>query len=180
MATLIDLGSRDDAGTLRVVVETPKGSIAKLKYNPRFGTFELQRFISNAGYPYDWGFVPSTLAQDGDPLDAMVIHDGHTWPGVVIPCVAIALLRLSELKIGEAESRRNDRVIAMPAPSLRAGSQSALGPELRAQLEQFFVATGELANKRVSLEGWGNESEAAEAVARASQAYDARGKQPAV
>jgi inorganic pyrophosphatase len=175
MANLIDLGCHDDEGNLRIVVETPKGSIAKLKYNARWGTFELQRFISRVGYPYDWGFVPATLASDGDPLDAMVIHDGHTWPGVVIPCVAIALLKLTEVKAGETESKRNDRLIALPAPSLAEGSRVELGAETRVLLEQFFVATGQLAKKRVSVEGWGNESEAAEAVARASRAYEAKG-----
>jgi inorganic pyrophosphatase len=176
MANLVDLGCRDDEGNLRIVVETPKGSLAKLKYNPLWGTFELQRFISSGGYPYDWGFVPSTLAQDGDPLDAMVIHEGQTWPGVVIPCVALALLRLNEVKAGETHGRQNDRLMVAPAPSLLRRTSIELGPQVRAQLEQFFVATGELANKRVSLNGWGNESEVAEAVARASQAFDAKAR----
>jgi inorganic pyrophosphatase len=94
---------------------------------------------------------------------------------VVIPCVGVALLRVSEVKVGQTESRQNDRLIAVPAPSLAEGKRIEVGAEERALLEQFFVATGELARKRVSVEGWGNESEAAEAVARAAQAYDAIG-----
>jgi inorganic pyrophosphatase len=176
MANLIDLSYRDDDGNLRVVVETPKGSLAKLKYNVLWGTFELQRFISSTGYPYDWGFIPGTLAQDGDPLDAMVIHEGQTWPGVVIPSVAVALLRLSEVKVGETESRRNDRVIAVPAPNLENSPRVEISPNIRARLEQFFVATGELARKRVSIHGWGNESEVATAVAQAARAFDAKAR----
>lgn len=176
MTHLIDLSSRDDAGNLRIVIETPKGSVAKIKYNPSFAAFELQRFISASGYPYDWGFVPGTIAADGDPLDAMVIHDGHTWPGVIIPSLSIGLLKLVEAKAGETETRRNDRLIAVPVASLAAGAHIELRPEIRALLERFFLATGELAHKRVSIEGWASESEVADALARATEAYDAKRK----
>ena len=176
MANLIDLDCRDQAGNVRIVIEARKGSTAKLKYNPRLDRFELQRFISNAGYPYDWGFVPSTLAQDGDPLDAMVIHDGHTWPGVIIPSVAIALLRLTETKEGATESRRNDRLIAIPVSALSRGAPAEVEPAVRDVLERFFVATGQLAKKRISLEGWGDEAEALAALTMASQAYGVQAK----
>jgi len=176
MANLMDLDSRDQAGNLRIVVEAPKGSIAKLKYNPRLEAFELQRFIADAGYPYDWGFVPSTLAADGDPLDAMVLHHGHTWPGVIIPSVAIALLRLTESKAGESESKRNDRLIAVPVSTLARGTASELTSPIRDSLEKFFVATGELAKKRVSIEGWGDEAEALAALSQAAQAYSWKAK----
>jgi len=174
MFNLSDLEYRDEDGNLRIVIETPKGSIAKLKYSPSLGTFELQRFIASAGYPYDWGFVPSTLAQDGDPFDAMVIHDGHTWPGVIIPSVAIALLRVTETKAGEPEKRRNDRLIAAPAAAFSRGTPVEVLPPTRALLEQFFVATGELAKKQVTVEGWGDEVEALAALTRASEAYSAK------
>jgi len=174
MANLIHLACRDDQGQLRIVVETPKGSPAKIKYDPELQVFELQRFLAGARYPYDWGFVPSTLAEDGDPLDAMVLFDGHTWPGVVIPAVGIGLLKLRESKADEAQPRRNDRVIAVPAARTRGHAPSQLATETRTLLEQFFVATGELANKRVSIEGWGDESEVTDAVQRAAAAYDAK------
>jgi len=176
MPNLNELGCRDDEGNLNMVVETPKGSVVKLKYSASLGTFELQRFISSAGYPYDWGFIPSTLAPDGDPLDAMVIHEGHTWPGVVIPCVASALLKLTEVKEGEQESKRNDRLILVPAARLGEGSRLGLEPATRGLLERFFVATGALAKKTVTIEGWGNEGDATAAVVRASQAYEAKGR----
>jgi inorganic pyrophosphatase len=174
MANLIDLGCRDDEGNIRVVVEAPKGSTAKLKYNPLLDVFQLQRFIAATGYPYDWGFVPGTLAADGDPLDAMVIHSGRTWPGVVIPCVALGLLKLSEAKAGESETRRNDRLIAMPVASVAQDSRAEIAPQTRTLLEQFFVATGELAKKRISIDGWGSEQEATDALARAAEAYAAK------
>lgn len=175
MPNFIDLDCRDDKGNLRMVVEAPRGSVVKLKYDPRLETFELQRFISSTGYPYDWGFIPGTLAADGDPLDALAIHDGHTWPGVVISCVGIALLKLTEVKEGEKESKRNDRLVVVPVARLAQASRVDLEPATRVRLEQFFVATGALAKKRVSIEGWGNQADAADAVARTSQAYRGRG-----
>src|SRR5690242_376457 len=121
MSNLLALGCWDEQGRLRVVVESPKGATVKMKYDPRLETFVLQRFISRIGYPYDWGFVPSTTAPDGDPLDALVMHDTHTWPGAIIPSVCIGVLRVTETKSGAADIRRNDRLIAVaadrPAPS---------------------------------------------------------------
>ena len=179
MANFIDLASREAQGNLQIVVETPQGSGAKIKYNPLLETFELQRFIVSGGYPYggypyDWGFVPGTLAADGDPLDAMVIYEGHTWPGVIIPSVSIAVLKLNEAKAGELQTRQNDRVIAVPVADLARGTRPELTPEMRARLEQFFVSTGQLANKQISIQGWGNEGEATEVVAKAAQSYAAR------
>ncbi len=67
------LPARDDEGDVRVVVEAPRGSGLKLKYEPSLGAFEHGRMLPlGLTYPYDWGFVPGTKAEDGDPLDALV------------------------------------------------------------------------------------------------------------
>ena len=160
MANLLELSCRDEQDRIRVVVESPRGSKVKLKYDPSQGAFELQRFIGDAGYPYDWGFIPGTRAADGDPLDALVIHEASTWPGVIIPSIAVALLKISEVPDGAHESRRNDRLIAVPAahPSVRSVDERST--QTRTELERFFVATGELAKKRVRVNGWGDASEA--------------------
>lgn len=79
------LPARDPDGTLNVVVETPRGSTAKFKYDERDGVIRLSRPLPvGICYPYDWGYVPSTRAADGDALDAMVVWDGVSYPGVVI------------------------------------------------------------------------------------------------
>ena len=174
MENLIDLSSWDEEGNLRVVIEAPRGSKAKLHYRPRFGTFELQRLLPGSGYPYDWGFVPGTRAEDGDPLDAMVIYDGHSFPGVVIPSVPIAILNLSEIKPGAPKPQRNDRLIAVPASQPTPASLDELEPRTRAELEDFFKATGELARKEVTILGWGAASDARRAVEKAAAAYRAR------
>jgi inorganic pyrophosphatase len=176
MKNLIELDSWDDDGRLRVIVEAPRGSTVKLKYNPAVRSFELQRFISSAGYPYDWGFVPSTLAEDGDPLDAFVMHEGVTWPGVIIPSICIGVLKLTERKEDAARSQRNDRLIAVPAARPVPFSISEFESDLRERLEAFFIDTGKLAKKRVSIEGWGGPSEAAKTLARATAAYSKSGE----
>jgi inorganic pyrophosphatase len=63
-------------------------------------------------YPYDWGFIPSTEAEDGDPLDVLVIHDAQTYPGVVLRCRPVGILELEQQSKGKKE--RNDRIFAVP------------------------------------------------------------------
>jgi len=173
MVNLLELPTRTNEGHVRVVVEVPKGSNVKLKYNPAFGVFELQRFLAENRYPYDWGFVPSTAAEDGDPLDALVIHDGQTAAGVVIPSIPIGLLRITQVAAGKDEPVRNDRLIAVPAalPSVRSVLELEAG--VRPMLAQFFATASELARKRITVEGWGDVAEAEAAINRASSAFTA-------
>src|SRR4051794_7759657 len=109
MTNLATLATRDDHGTLRAIVEVPRGARVKLKYSQAEKAFVYGRPLAlGVHYPYDWGFFPSTLGEDGDPLDAMIFHDGQTWPGVVIPCRPVGVVRLTQK--GEHGRTRNDRV----------------------------------------------------------------------
>jgi inorganic pyrophosphatase len=95
-------------GVLRVVVEAPKGSTVKLTYDPELRTFCVSRgFPMGTAYPYDWGFIPSTKAEDGDPLDVLVIHDAGTYPGLALRCRPIGVLEVLQNSNGKKE--RNDR-----------------------------------------------------------------------
>src|SRR3954453_8756235 len=97
MPDLHNLPAFSPANALPVVVESPRGSAVKLKYDPSLGAMSISRPLSlGLSFPYDWGFVPSTRGADGDPLDAIVLWDVATFPGVVIPCLALALLKVDQ------------------------------------------------------------------------------------
>jgi len=77
----------DDKQLLRVVIETPKGSRNKLAFDPDDHIFELKKVLpSGMTFPYDFGFVPSTRADDGDPIDVLVLMDEPAFPGCVLSC----------------------------------------------------------------------------------------------
>src|SRR3984957_5002233 len=103
-------------GDVQGVVETPRGSRAKFAYDPKLETFALTKsLLPGLTYPHDWGFVPSTKADDGDPLDIMVIHDAATFPGIGLACPIIGILQIGQKSKGKAE--RNARLFAVPRRS---------------------------------------------------------------
>jgi inorganic pyrophosphatase len=118
MANLSKLPTWAGQELVHVVVETPRGARAKLNYDPKLKTFVLSKsLLLGLSYPYDWGFIPSTRAEDGDPLDALVIHDAATCPGLVMRCKLLGVLQT--LQQTKHERIRNDRVIAVPENSHR-------------------------------------------------------------
>lgn len=163
MANLLEIPARSASGDVHVVVESPRGSRVKLKYEPELGAFTISRpLILGFTYPFDWGFVPSTRAEDGDPLDAMVLLDAPTFPGVVIPVKALGVLRVTQ-KGKEGGRVRNDRIFTAPASAARLDAindMTALPERIREEMEQFFVSVVALADKEIKLEGWGGPEEA--------------------
>jgi inorganic pyrophosphatase len=106
MPNLVKLPPFSDNGDIRVVIEIPRGSRAKLDYDPKLQTFTLSKsLLVGLTYPHDWGFVPSTKAEDGDPLDIMVIHDAATFPGLVLTCRVIGVLQIEQRSKGKREKR---------------------------------------------------------------------------
>jgi inorganic pyrophosphatase len=84
---LSNLPAYSEDGAVHAVVEAPKGSLVKLKYEIKLGAFTVAHSLPlGLSYPFDWGFVPSTQAPDGDPLDILILHEASTYPGVVLPC----------------------------------------------------------------------------------------------
>lgn len=156
MPNFLKLPSFTKDGDVHVVVETPRGSRAKFAYDPQLGTFVLSKsLLTGLTYPHDWGFVPSTKADDGDPLDIMVIHDATTFPGIVLACRIIGVLQIEQKSKGKAE--RNDRLFAVPR---RSHSEQALrdvrglSKPIQQELEKFFIATDELEAKKLEIIGW--------------------------
>jgi inorganic pyrophosphatase len=143
----------DDDQRLRAVIETPRGSSFKLKYEPKLGTFEFGRSLPiGVTYPYDWGFIPGTVCDDGDPLDVLVVHESSTFPGVLLPCRLIGVVQLSQkTKRGRED---NPRLIAVPAHDPRVDKLEQLPQKTRDEIAQFFVTVVMFGSKKVRLDGW--------------------------
>jgi inorganic pyrophosphatase len=145
-----------------VVIEAPRGSTLKLKYEPRWEVMSVSRPLPlGVTFPFDWGFVPSTLAPDGDPLDALVMWDVPSYPGVVVPCRAIGVLQVEQNKTkGDSSQRvRNDRVLSMPVDARREYTTrdlDGLSIRIRQELETFTIAATALEGKDVRILGWGD------------------------
>ena len=164
MTNLATLPSFADDGSVHVVVETPRGSTTKLKYDEKLGVMTLSRPLTlGLIYPYDWGFVPSTHAPDGDPLDAIVMWDGVSYPGVVLPCRPIGVLHVEQANRQTRARERNDRIVAIPIPAPRADSLRTvfdLNERIRLELEQFFLAVVAFEKKDLKILDWAGPDDA--------------------
>jgi inorganic pyrophosphatase len=158
MVDFSTMPARSKDGAIHVVVESPRGSRAKIKYEPELKAFKFVRpLVTGLVYPYDWGFIPGTLGPDGDPLDAMVFSDFATYPGVVIECRPLGVVRLEQNQKGSRKRQRNDRLIVIPVKMPRFESFRApqdLPLRWRQELEEFFVAATRFENKDPKLLGW--------------------------
>jgi len=130
-----------DKQVLRVVIETPKGSRNKFAFNADEHIFELKKVLpAGMAFPYDFGFVPSTEADDGDPVDVLVLMDEPAFPGCVLKCRPIGVIQGEQ---GNKKKKiRNDRIIAVEKDAHSwAGIKTIgdLGKQFVRELEEFFV-----------------------------------------
>ena len=113
-----------DRNYVEVFVEIPQGSRNKYEYDKERRLFVLDRVLySSVHYPGDYGFVPDTLAADGDPLDALVIVNEPTFPGCLIEVDAVALFRMTDAAVLAKFTDKDGNVEApiLPAPTVTAG-----------------------------------------------------------
>lgn len=144
-----------DKKFLRVVIETPKGSRNKFALNPKQHIFELKKVLpAGMTFPYDFGFVPSTKADDGDPIDVLVLMDEPAFPGCVLMCRPIGVI---EGEQGDKKDKeRNDRIIAVEQDAHSwADIQTIddLGKQFCRELEEFFVDYHKLVGKQYRIVG---------------------------
>jgi inorganic pyrophosphatase len=157
------------------IVEIPKGSRNKYEYDAELGAIKLDRFVSaSVIYPTDYGFVPDTLAPDGDPLDVLVCVSEPTFPGCVVPSRPVGLFRMSD------EKGRDDHVLCVPVndPGWNwLEDIDRLPSQLRAEIGHFFSVYKDLdADRHSEVDGWGDRTAALAAIEEARQRFrDARG-----
>lgn len=175
MPNLARISLRDDDGAFRAVVETPALTSVKITYDEDQQIFVYGRPLAvGLVYPHDWGFFPSTVAADGDPLDVLIRHDGKTFPGVVISCRPLGVVRITE-KADEGKGRqRNDRIIAVPARDERLSDTHDLNQRERGEIEQFFLSAVLFEKKDVRIEGWSGAKEAEKIITAANKAFEAK------
>jgi len=128
--------------SLRVVIETPKGSRNKYKFDPELGTYRLNAVLSEGMvFPYDFGFVPKTQAADGDPLDVLLLMDEPAFTGCVVESRLVGVIEAEQTD--DEGTMRNDRVLAVALDShVHADIKGPkdLNSTMIGELAKFFVA----------------------------------------
>ena len=136
--------------TLIAIVETPKGSAQKYTYEPDKKWFKLSK-IMPAGmvFPFDFGFIPDTKGEDGDPLDIIIISELKSFPGCVMDCRIIGGITAKQTEKGNTV--RNDRFLAIPEISqmfTNVKSIEDLPKDIIKQIETFFINYNDLSDKK--------------------------------
>ncbi|MBA2760368.1 MAG: inorganic diphosphatase [Segetibacter sp.] len=110
---------------VNAVIETPKGSRNKYVYDEETGGYKLKKALpAGMVFPFDFGFIPATKAEDGDPMDILVLTDAPTFSGCIVECKVIGIIKVQQEKKGQ--DVRNDRVIAVQLDSRQYASVERL------------------------------------------------------
>ena len=140
----------EDDELVQVIIETPKGSRNKYSFDPEQKVFQLKRVLpAGMNFPYDFGFIPSTLAEDGDPVDALVLMDEPAFPGCLLKCRLIGIIEGEQVE--KKVKERNDRIVAIEhANHSYAFVQHIddLGKKFVNELEEFFVNYHDMEGKK--------------------------------
>src|SRR4051812_7109696 len=143
-------------------VEIPKGSRNKYEYDEELDAIVLDRFLfSSMVYPTDYGYIPKTHGEDGDPLDAMVCVSEPTFPGCVIPVKPIALFKMRD------EAGEDDKIVCVPNhdPGWNiAETLEDIPKQLQREITHFFSTYKQLEDKTVDVDGWKSREEALEVI----------------
>jgi inorganic pyrophosphatase len=135
-----------DSGLVRVVVDTPKGSRNKYKYDEQVALYRLSKVLPlGSAFPYDFGFIPSTRAADGDPLDVLVLGEEALFPGCLVTIRLVGVIQAEQTEHGK--TFRNDRLMGAIETSVnRPAIQTLedLRPERLDEIEHFFMAYNHL------------------------------------
>ena len=148
---------------LNVVVEIPQGSRNKYEYDKKLDIFRLDRALhSPIYYPGDYGFVPQTLAEDGDPLDVLILVVQPTFPGCLVVARPIGLLKMIDAGVSD------DKILAVPVGEPAYNeiyTTSQIFPHTLRTISHFFETYKTLEGKATSTQGWQDSASARRSVA---------------
>ncbi len=163
--------------TFDVLIEIPKGSRNKYEYDFELKKIRYDRMIfSSMMYPADYGFIPETLALDGDPLDVLVLVTEPTFPGCVIEVKPIGVFHMAD------EKGPDDKIICVPIADPIASKISdlnELNEHLVKEIEHFFQVYKDLEKKKVDVGGWGNAEIAKKLIEESVARFEAIENRPA-
>lgn len=172
----MSLPPRGEGGLVHVIVDTPKSSSNKYKYDPRLRLFKLSRVMPlGMHFPCDFGAIPSTAAADGDALDVAVITEHPSFTGCLLTVRLIGVLEAEQTEKGR--TIRNDRLIAVPETPVNKPEMRHLRDLPRgamAQLEQFFVGYNRAHGRRFKPLGRRGRRYAEQLLRAAIQLHDQR------
>ena len=161
----------DKIHTFDVLIEIPKGSRNKYEYDFEFKKIRYDRMLfSSMMYPADYGFIPETLALDGDPLDVLVLVTEPTFPGCVMEVKPIGVFHMAD------DKGQDEKIICVPVSDPiwnRLENLSDINPHLLKEIEHFFQVYKDLENKKVDVGGWGDVNEAKEIVVQCIGRFEA-------
>ncbi len=161
--------SSEEITSFDVLIEIPKGSRNKYEYDFELKKIRYDRMIfSSMMYPADYGFIPETLALDGDPLDVLVLVTEATFPGCVMEVKPIGVFHMTD------EKGPDEKVICVPVSDPvwnRISNLDELNPHLIKEIEHFFKVYKDLEKKKVDVGGWGDIQEAKDIVAKCIQRF---------
>jgi inorganic pyrophosphatase len=164
MSDLTSLPHQLDAkkATCRAIIETPKGSRNKFDYDPETNLFMLAGLLPEGMmFPFDFGFIPSTLGEDGDPVDILVLMDAPAHPGCLIEVRLIGIITAEQIQDGKTEA--NDRLMGVSIHSYQhehIESIEDVSKTLLAQTEEFFVSYNKQRGKKFKVTGTGGPKKA--------------------
>lgn len=151
------------------VIEVPKGSRNKYEYSKTAGVIKLDRVLySPLHYPGDYGFIPQTFFEDGDPMDVLVMMNEATFPGCVVEARALAMLKMID------NDEPDYKVLAVPAtdPNFdHIQSDKDLPKHFMNEVSHFFMTYKQLEGAKVENMGWVGTDETREAIVRSMQFY---------
>jgi len=154
---------------VRMIVEIPKNSGNKYEYDGKLGVFRLDRALySPMHYPGDYGFIPGTRADDGDPLDVLALVEEPSFPGCLIEVRPVGILNMVDNDLAD------HKIVAVPNRNPRydeVHTMDQIFPHVRREIEHFFAIYKELEGKKTKMLGWGRPMESREVIVKSRKSY---------
>ena len=178
MADLTHLPNQFDPKktTCRIIIETPKGFRNKFKYDPDTNLFMLGGLLPEGMmFPFDFGFIPSTLGEDGDPVDVMVLMDAPAHVGCLIEIRILGVIEAEQIEEGKTE--RNDRLLGVAIHSYDHQDLSSIddvSETLLDHVEAFFISYNKQRGKKFKVISVGGPKKAVKLLKQGIRAFDER------